>query len=75
MVPSIKYRIACQADQQIHPINITPDKYLVGIWLIRQYHLNNIGWTVRLTNRYTHQIFGEYPADPTVLPTKYGMDC
>jgi len=48
----------------------TPDEHSVDIWLIQQYHPYNIEWTVRLTNTYTHQIFGEYP---TALPIQYWM--
>jgi hypothetical protein len=52
-----------------------PDEYSVCIRLVRRYHPDNIGWIVSLTDRYTQWIFHGYPADLTVPPRQYWMDC
>jgi hypothetical protein len=53
----------------------TPNKYSVGIRLIRQYHPDNIEWTVRRPNGYTQWIFSGYPADPTGPFKGYWIAC
>ena len=69
-VSSRQYWMDCQADQWIRPMKLSVD-----IRLIRQYHPDNIGWTVRQTNGYTQWIFSGYLADPTLSSRQYWMDC
>src|ERR1700692_3803579 len=49
----------------------THTKYSVCIWLTQRHQQTNIGYTARLTNAYTHQIFSWYPANQMTSTNKY----
>jgi len=49
----------------------THTKYSVCIRLTQRHQQTNIGYTARLTNAYTHQIFSWYPANQMTSTNKY----